>query len=1115
VNQSCDCCAVSAPEPVSNAPAQTSLTYRIGTYGTFREAMLTQISRGALASLLTRESDDYAITVFELFAAIADVITFYQERYVQELFLRTATRPESLARLAAMLDYQLRPGIAARAELAFMVAAGKRTQVPARLRVKSVAATGQKPQTYETLHPLTVDAALNRLRIYPEPQSENPLAAGSMGGYLAPGPSAEAAASHLKPGDHLLLFNPGGDSIEDLEVDQLTVEEDRFLITWKRAVQGQNWDLDTRVIKAPRVFHVFGYNAPAQFMQVSAIAAGSGGVANTPGSKGMGTFATTKKFTTTTTTTGAPAPSSSLEWNLVTNDDKYPDPTQPLEGLALLCLDATYKGLEAGFDIVVWTGDKARVASVVAVDQVKDSYGGMTGPITRLTLKAVLPATFYRSKAIVYELVGPSIEFWGYRYPEALTGAAVLVPVRRIDAATVEVGRTVVHNKYQPGTRLNLDLLGGGRSVLLEDAFGHPVHATVTAATAAPAVVGPTADDSVTAAAIGLDVRSSRPVTTLVSRPLDTVNLRELSPSLMVTIGGVGPKHVSLQSVHDVPTAAGMLQQAINAADQAPAFKGARVAALDGNRLVIVPGGTGESVAFVDNGVTAEDLGLDPANAFYAGGLLSASFSTLSTMAGNAAVSVTLTGIGPRRATLASGAAYFELQNAIRKADPAPAFKNAQVIVLSTSKDPTKTVLNLLLLPGPVGPGRQDFLRLDLSPASPLALQSHSAVLLGNVAEASHGETVRGEVIGSGDASARFQSFSLKKKPLTYVPGSSDSGARSTLELLVNGVRWDEVHSLFREPPAAQVYTARLGEDGSTVIQFGDGTSGSVLPTGRNNLVATYRVGSGLAGRVGENSLTALLDRPTGLSSVTNPATAEGGGDPESPASVRRNAPRSVRTFGRAISLRDFEDLVMASGEVAKAAAAWTWDGFNRIIHVTVAGQAAGTFPPDDLRRLANNLASARDRNHTLRLDNFLRVPIVVQAVIFVEAARLHEDVTAAARQALVDALSFDSLSLGKTVHLSDIYRILQAVTGVSHVEVQQLRFKQPAGMNGQDFNAYLTDRGARLLLSGDQDPLQPRLRVLGARPDLAHPGEIVAAELAVLDAPEDLEVNGVGGITF
>ena len=42
-----------------------------------------------------------------------------------------------------------------------------------------------------------------------------------------------------------------------------------------------------------------------------------------------------------------------------------------------------------------------------------------------------------------------------------------------------------------------------------------------------------------------------------------------------------------------------------------------------------------------------------------------------------------------------------------------------------------------------------------------------------------------------------------------------------------------------------------------------------------------------------------------------------------------------MRTFGRAVSLRDFEDLVTASGEVAKAQATWTWDGLGRAIHLT------------------------------------------------------------------------------------------------------------------------------------------------------------------------------------
>ena len=47
-------------------------------------------------SLTTRLDDDYTVTVVDLWAAVADVLTFYQERYANEAFLRTATRRESV-----------------------------------------------------------------------------------------------------------------------------------------------------------------------------------------------------------------------------------------------------------------------------------------------------------------------------------------------------------------------------------------------------------------------------------------------------------------------------------------------------------------------------------------------------------------------------------------------------------------------------------------------------------------------------------------------------------------------------------------------------------------------------------------------------------------------------------------------------------------------------------------------------------------------------------------------------------------------------------------------------------------------------------------------------------
>lgn len=1131
MTQSCDCCLVVRAPQVNNRPALSQISYRVGTYGSFRDEMLRRISRGGLASLLTRDSDDYSITIMELFAAVADVLTFYQERYAQEFFLRTAVRPESLARLAAMLDYQLRPGTAARAYLAFTIDAGKRPLIPARLRVQSVPETGQRPQTFETLADLQADAALDRVRVYPAPVADNPFALGSKQAYLAPGPGSEVAAAALHQGDRLILVDANAGAVEQIEVDGVDVEDDRFLLRWKAPIQRTGWTPDTLVLKVSRVFRVFGYNAPAQYMVPSAAQTGTssdtlarfetsgsihveqlktGSTKHGGGASGGGAGGTT--------TTGQPAGTagSSVVWNIATNDGTYPDPAQSVESKSLLCLDAAYRGLAPDASVVVSTGSAVYLRSIDAVDQARDTYGGVTSTVSRLLLDHALDNSFDRTTTTVFELVGDPIEFWGYRYPASVTGSTVVVPARRVDATSVEIGRTVVRNKYVTGSILDLDLLSR-RDILLEDASGSLTHATISDFSTVPVEVGPTASDALTAAALGLDATSARPVTVLVGAELSVApSLTKPDDPLLLTIGGVGPRAIRLDLASgDLRTD---LQTSINAADPDPMFRDARVA-LSGipGPFVIVPGGDHEVRAFIEQGATAQDLGLSPDHAFYASGLVSATLSDIASLDPGKEISVTLAAVGPRLIQFGSAKSVLgQVLDGITSADLAPAFARAQVLLLSNA---AHTEFNILLVPGPLAPGRLDYLTLGLAADSQIGLAALTAVMLGNVTLASHGETVRGEVLGSGDASVPFQKFALKKKPVTYLAGAGSAGSRSELEVLVGGVRWDEVASLFAQPSNARVYTARLREDGATGLEFGDGATGAVPPTGQNNIVATYRSGSGLEGRVGKGSLTTLLDRPTGLSAVTNPAAADGGADPESPAGIRRNAPRSVRTFGRAISLRDFEDLVTVSGEVAKARAAWTWDGVNRFIHVTVAGQGALQFQPDSLGRLTSSIASARDSNHPLRLDNFNPVPILVQATVYVDGARLNSTVTGAARQALADALSFDQLDLGQSLDLSDVYSVLQAVQGVTHVTIQQLSFKRPHGMSGADFVKYLQDRNATFLPDGTQDPIQQRLRIRGARPPKDAQGHIIlgaitAAEIATI-TPSDLQVGGIGGLAI
>ena len=300
------------------------------------------------------------------------------------------------------------------------------------------------------------------------------------------------------------------------------------------------------------------------------------------------------------------------------------------------------------------------------------------------------------------------------------------------------------------------------------------------------------------------------------------------------------------------------------------------------------------------------------------------------------------------------------------------------------------------------------------------------------------------------------------------------------------------------------MFATRTQDDGFTVAQFGDRVTGSTVPTGG----ATWwpPTGSARASRAASapQTLTSALDRPPGLRQVTNPLAARGGADPEVLDDARQNAPATVRTFGRAVSLEDFADLVRATGEVAKAQAIWVWDGLERAIHLTVAGQRGGVFADDDLRRIGASLDRARDPNYRLRLANFAPFPVLLRASLRVDARYVADEVAAAGRAAALGALDFDAVELGTPIHLSDVYRILQDVPGVLAVDVDELQPKRPL------------DRGrpnVDLLPDGiTPSPVQPHVRLYPARPDPAVRGLVLPAELAIVeDAARDVTVVATG----
>jgi hypothetical protein len=84
-------------------------------------------------------------------------------------------------------------------------------------------------------------------------------------------------------------------------------------------------------------------------------------------------------------------------------------------------------------------------------------------------------------------------------------------------------------------------------------------------------------------------------------------------------------------------------------------------------------------------------------------------------------------------------------------------------------------------------------------------------------------------------------------------------------------------------------------DDQNTTITFGDGVRGARLPSGTNNVLATYRVGAGAAAPPAD-SIKQLARPAPGLLSVESPVAARAGRDPDTPEQLRSLAPQTAPT---------------------------------------------------------------------------------------------------------------------------------------------------------------------------------------------------------------------------
>ena len=1020
--QPCGCCSgTSALTPVAhvNRPGLSALAYRAGIYGSFYETMLARLTSlyldvpsssgtGAtdriypLRRLTTREPTDPAIALLDAFAVVGDVLTFYQERIANEGYLPTALERRSVLELGKLVGYRLRPGVSASVYLAFTVATAFTGDIPVGTRAQSIPGAGETAQFFETSETLTASDAWNSLKA--RLARAQPI--------LLDGPTGIAPwsvrtlyftglTSNLRPGDGILITlsdtapqNQTGESrVQKLRLThEVTPQPDaqRTLVTLVPA---------TTSVAGTDAFQTLTTTLQPYIDQTSNLFPGSDLAA--------------RVGTALTNLLGALTDQSSWSDALTSLEAILPQ----IQTFAAIAETRNFTRIRA------WMGDL--MADLSALDGILAAAAGETGatgtgtlapgPLTSPRAPEGTPLTLTRLGSILDRLEAPplpqpanSIQL---ARSVATSFAADQDTAPRLLATLRPAAAELLYSawqQYQPAPSPLRVLAMRVKAALFASNFsGQTTYSPTSGQTS---YMQPTLQNTWNALgvtdmtrpnAVALDaaydqikVRSwvaidrpvfdssnnetGRKVTYHVVRSVRTQNLAALD-------GGLDPVGYTAKStmltldppwLSDVATAA--LEPIVNKA------------ALLSETVVYAQA---EALALAeepyDRDVEGDSIELD---ALYQG-------------------------IEPGKWVIVSGART-DIPN-VSGAISSELVMIAGVTQSAQNNEPVHTTITL---------------------ANKLAYtyDTASVTIFANVVKATHGQTV-GEVLGDGDASRPFLTFTLHQQPLTYRPAATPAGAASTLETTVNDLTWNEVDDLAGAGPADHVYVTSADDANVTSIRFGNGTHGARTPTGTANLKATYRYGIGKAGNVSAQQISQIATHPLGLQGVINPLAASGGADADDRDSARRNTPIAVMALDRLVSVRDYADFARNYAGVGKATAVRLSDGIRQVVHVTIAG--AEDIPIDVNSDLYGNLLQSLllygDPSQPIVVCPRMVKLIVISARVKLLAGYHWEAVEPQIRAALLDAFSFDNRSLGQTAFLSEAVSLIQRIEGVSYVDPQ------------------------------------------------------------------------------
>lgn len=351
-------------------------------------------------------------------------------------------------------------------------------------------------------------------------------------------------------------------------------------------------------------------------------------------------------------------------------------------------------------------------------------------------------------------------------------------------------------------------------------------------------------------------------------------------------------------------------------------------------------------------------------------------------------------------------------------------------------------------------------------------LRHDLAVARGNILLADHGRTITGDEIETLEVPDTSRPFrpSLLGRDLTYSaafpeeqPAASACLHQDPAEAIPsihltedNGLVWEPVLDLLNSDRFARDFVVEPNNDREAVLRFGDDTKGRT-PDENIALHAVYRVGNGLEGNLGRDSLAHIVAPSLAahnafagrIERVRNPMPAAGAVDPEPARNVALYAPEAFRTQERAVTQADYAEVSGRRRDIQEAAGTRRWTGSWHTMFVTVDRHQGLDVDDAFDRELTRYLDRYRLAGQDVEIDGPRYVPLDIELQVCAKPGYFRADV----KEALLDVLSCkrradgstgffhaDNFTFGDTLYLSSLVSAAMGVAGVEWVDVTRFQ---------------------------------------------------------------------------